>query len=451
MLLLAPWSRTPTRKYLTIQLRSAILPCTAAAKRVYRKLSILVHPDRCAHASAQDAFAAASQAMHIVAERAAELEVAADAELAGGQAARGGGGEDGEDGVAVAAAAPGGDGAAAVIPYQDIEELLRQVVWNQNRLAVQAVQVPPDELAACGLLHPAYQQQFAPGSSLAGEPLLFLPMAAIPTLKKRKRHGSVAAAAAAAGAAAAAAMLHAPPPVAAAPAPAAAAVGAGATAPEPDQAGSAVMPGVAGDDSSRDAPSGQPAGAAVSASMEAAGEGEAGEAGGGDAVVVAEDEELPGRADAAPGEPCAAAAPAEPADAAAGEPGEVPGREAADGASANEREQPQQQRSEALAGARAGRAEEGGEQQQEEEMVDGLLLFSARTALSGRFPLNGTYFQARGGAAPQAQQPARRMCAHAAPRPGQRHSQPPRACCGAAPLPSQSLLLWLPPLWAACR
>jgi hypothetical protein len=29
----------------------------------------------------------------------------------------------------------------------------------------------------------------------------------------------------------------------------------------------------------------------------------------------------------------------------------------------------------------------------DDDLVPGLLLFSARTALAGRFPLNGTYFQ----------------------------------------------------------
>jgi hypothetical protein len=38
--------------------------------------------------------------------------------------------------------------------------------------------------------------------------------------------------------------------------------------------------------------------------------------------------------------------------------------------------------------------QEGAEAQEEQEGVEGLLLVTARTALWGRFPLNGTYFQA---------------------------------------------------------
>jgi hypothetical protein len=300
---------------------------------VYRKLSILVHPDRCALPLAKDAFAAASQAMQFVCERAEVLEAGSDA-----GACSGSGDEEGGAGFGTAA-----DDGTALIPFQDAEELLQQVVWNTNRLAVQVSLVPPEELLSRGLLHPAYQQQFAAGSSLAAEPLLFLPLAAIPTFKKRSRKSGVAAHAAAA----ARSHVQLAPPTPAAAAPAAAAADSQEVAEEGEvgeleasQAAHAeaalelsAAPAPAGGDSPADAEANAAADPAVSASAEAA----VADCGG---VLNRAPSELP--------------IDGLPAEAAGLEPAAAP---------------------------------------LEDPLTPGLLLFTARTSLAGRFALNGTYFQ----------------------------------------------------------
>ncbi|KAL4855186.1 hypothetical protein ACK3TF_004177 [Chlorella vulgaris] len=323
----------------------------ASAKRVYRKLSILVHPDRCALPLAKDAFAAASQAMQFVCERAEALEAGGDA-----GACSGSGDEQGGAGFGTAA----GDGTA-LIPFQDAEELLQQVVWNTNRLAVQVSLVPPGELLSRGLLHPAYQQQFAAGSSLAAEPLLFLPLAAIPTFKKRSRKSGVAALAAAA--ARSHAQLAPPTPAAAAPAAAAAdsqevaeegEVGElEASQAEPAEAALELgaAPAPAGGGSPADVEAGAAAAPAVSAAAEA---------------PLADWDGVLNRAPS--GVPIAGL----PAEAAGAEAAEAAGAEAGGAAAAG-------------AGAAAAPLED--------PLTPGLLLFTARTSLAGRFALNGTYFQ----------------------------------------------------------
>ena len=273
---------------------------------------MLVHPDRCAHNSAEDAFAAASQAYDVLRDHGERLVRAAllglpDDERAG-------------DRCAGDAAAEGG-GATAMVPAADVEEALRQTVWNQNRLAVQAVVVPPGALLRRRLLHPAYQQQFAPGSSLAAEPLLFLPVADIPTLKKRRR------------------LLMAPLAVAAA---ASAAPGAAAARTPAPLAASTGTDEDAGDDTGSQA---------LQPWTQEGGDG------GSSPTCTATPRGDSSLADASSQEPLAAEAPP---------PEQVSQQEHAE--------------------------------EDEGEGVEGLLLVTARTALWGRFPLNGTYFQVGSGA-----------------------------------------------------
>lgn len=248
-----------------------------------------------------------------------------------------------------------------------------QVVWNQNRLAVPAVLVPPDELRRRGLLHPGYQQQFAEGSSLAVEPIVFLPVASIPTLKKRRR------------------LLAAPP---------------------------ALRAAVVGDSSAANAGA---MAAALDPSLPAQLAAQQASQGSGEVHQPADclGEQLcppvlplkPEQKDSPPASPPAAQpglgegiAPlyAQPASAygAASEPLEPEA-----GADCQPAQQEQQERPEQPGAACGG------------DLVEGLLLVSARAALCGRFPLNGTYFQARGGHA----------CLLTSPPP-----QPPRRCMGAA-------------------
>jgi hypothetical protein len=375
--------------------------CLPAAKRAYRQLSILVHPDRCALPAAQDAFAAASQAIQVISERAEQL-----LREPGEQAGSGDAGSPSSDGSAAAAAsarASGGAGgaAAALIPYQDAEELLRQVVWNQNRLAVSAVVVPPGELARRGLLHPGYQQQFAPGSSLASEPLLFLPVSAIPTLKKRRRHAGPG--------------MHTrrePPPLPPRAAAAAAAVAAEVPALVLEQFGAAGF-GSAGPAEEAEAEAAADVAPAAAPAVDAAMELEDVAADGAADVACA--------ADAAPAgisglEGCAAPDAGEVAACLAGYQAAQPvlGDAASqqeqlllEAVEAQEQQQEQPMRelqqaeqeqqpggSEEEAHQHGDQQQEGAEAEEEEEGVEGLLLVTARTALWGRFPLNGTYFQA---------------------------------------------------------
>lgn len=95
-----------------------------AAKRAYRQLSMLVHPDRCSLPEAEDAFAAVSQAMEILKDQ-------ADALLRGppapaGAAGLGGAQPEGNGGAAGAAEA-GEAEDGAVVRFVDVEELLQQV------------------------------------------------------------------------------------------------------------------------------------------------------------------------------------------------------------------------------------------------------------------------------------------------------------------------------------
>jgi hypothetical protein len=298
---------------------------------VYRKLSILVHPDRCAAPKAADAFAAASQALQLLAQRAEELR-------GGGAAATDGAGEGGGG----AADAEGDNGDAALTAYQDPAELLRQVVWNENRLALPAALVPPAELAARGLLHPAYRSQYARGSSLGQDPLLFLPLAAVPTLKKRNRHAGAAILAAAASQAAqrrAARQL------------AAATAAAEPEAPTDRGSGGMLVEAASNEDQGADVPAEPPAAAGAPISVS-----------------------IPSESAAAPAE--SGGSPTLDSHAAASGLNQEQGLDPAAEEEGDEE------------------AEENEEEGDAEEEVAGVLLFSARAALRGRFPLNGTYFQA---------------------------------------------------------
>lgn len=375
--------------HMSVHTTAALPPhhCTAA-KRAYRQLSMLVHPDRCAHAAAEDAFAAASQAYDLLREAGEELlraplppleqETDDDEESSGGEARNGEAGRGSGSGP-----------SQALVPHADAEDLLHQTVWNQNRLAVQAALVPPGELLRRHLLHPAYQQQFAPGSSLATEPLLFLPVADIPTLKKRRR------------------MLTAPPQP-----PAEASL---QIAVEPKAAAAATdLPSLllaqlavaeAGDGS-----------VAVAAGVSAGTSGVSLENGslgllpltqsgsdGGNGCSAMQQDALDVLVPAGSSRP----------DGSAGSDGSIPGAPAAAAASeeaGEEAEQlPQQphppqlpqlqpgegEAQQLLAGRPQGEQEEEDIEVEEDEgdCVEGLLLVTARTALWGRFPLNGTYFQ----------------------------------------------------------
>lgn len=268
-------------------------------------------------------------------------------------------------------------------------------MWNQNRLALPALLVPPDELLRRGLLHPSYRLQFGAGSSMAGEPLLFLPVADIPTLKKRRRltapHGlpalEAARAPAAAPAAAAAALPKQLPalPVAAAAAvqaAAAAALAAGVSAQPPMQV------------SSGDAAAATAAAAAVAVTTA----GTARDSMDVDAPSASADAQQgsgsllqPETQDGADGGSSAAAMQSEEGDAAAA---------AAAAAGEDSGHQPQQQqRQDAAAEKRKVQtAPPALAEDEEDDMVEGLLLVTARTALFSRFALNGTYFQVRIGA-----------------------------------------------------
>lgn len=368
---------------------------------------MLVHPDRCPLPSAEDAFAAASQAMEILKEQAEALLRGPPPAPPAPGGVGGPMGSPGDEGGCAAEAERG-----AVVRFVDVEELLQQVggwgpapgparentgvqagarhscpaasrwslacrrasaagsilwiardsrralydfprpltppqvVWNQNRLAVPAVLVPPAELRRRGLLHPAYQQQFAEGSSLAAEPLVFLPVASIPTLKKRRRllAAPPALRAAAAGGAAAAA---------AAAGPAAVRSGAqqGAQDPEEVQQHAGPLeeqPHPTSTPLKLEQPDSPPASPPATQPDGAAGS------------------DPPDRG---PATGCGPAG-VHPDDVEAGVDDEHPGRA-----------QPQHCQPEEGPGG-------GG------DLVEGLLLVSARAALWGRFPLNGTYFQA---------------------------------------------------------
>ena len=235
--------------------------------------------------------------------------------------------------------------------------------------------VPPEALRSRGLLHPAYQQQFAEGSSLAAEPLLFLPAGGIPTLTKRHR------------------LLTAPPALQAA------ATAAAAAAKEAKAARAAAKAAAPPD--------------FVQAQFAVAEAGAAGAEEGGAAAPSGAAQGIAGVADAGGAADVGVVSPAAAAAAyvAAGMAG---ASVAAASAAPDGLKDPQQQMkaaAEAEAGVGAGTEEEqhqlgsggalvpaGASAQQQEEgegdMVEGLLLVSARTALWGRFPLNGTYFQA---------------------------------------------------------
>ena len=97
-----------------------------------------VHPDRCPHPSAEDAFAAASQAMGVVTLAVERLQEGCEEEAGGGGGAAGG-----------TRGGAGEGGPGSLVPYYDAENLVEQLVWTQNRLAVQAVVLPPEVTAAC--------------------------------------------------------------------------------------------------------------------------------------------------------------------------------------------------------------------------------------------------------------------------------------------------------------
>jgi hypothetical protein len=147
----------------------------AAARRRYHRLAMAIHPDKCALPGAEAAFAAAGRAMSAVGEHGAAFGTAADAALAAedaaGDAAEGGGGGGG---------AAAGDKALGHL--HGGAALLERVAWTQNRLVLHARVIPP-ELHASLPRHGGYLPE--PGGEGADEPLLFIPLALIPTLDAR--------------------------------------------------------------------------------------------------------------------------------------------------------------------------------------------------------------------------------------------------------------------------
>lgn len=418
---------------------AAPAPRRAAAKRAYRQLSMRVHPDRCILPSAEGAFAAASQAVEILREQAEALLRAPPAPLPapaadGDQQAAGEGGAAGVG--AVEEADPG-----AVVRFVDAEELLQQVgrrlsscspahapaaaeahvlavlpyavhalgspappppgpapchccaseacclrpvqaVWNQNRLAVPAMLVSPEELRGRGLLHPGYQQQFAEGSSLAAEPLVFLPVASIPTLRKRRR------------------LLTAPPALRAA-----VSGGGGDVAPTlraaqpPAVPKTATSPVQASDCHGEATAGGLCAVERVPPEQHQTCEPQ-------DALGEAlQQAEPPVEQRCAAGEPHSPEPLASPLASGVSQPSELAassslpaGQPAAGGGprDAQPRDGPGASRVPLPGGPPT--LENGVDMDMDSDLVEGLLLVSARAALWGRFPLNGTYFQARVGA-----------------------------------------------------
>lgn len=331
-------------------------------------------------------------------------------------AQQGNSGSCGPSTSAAAAAAGGAVDPTALVRAADIENLLRQTVWNQNRLAVPALLVPPGELLRRGLLHPCYRLQFLSGGSLASEPLLFLPVADIPTLKRRRRLIM--------GPTPLPALAAAPKQLPALPAAATAAVKAAAAAAV--ASGIAAVPPV----QPSAAPVETTAGAAVVSTLDSmevdAPSGSAGAQQGSSSLLQPETQ------DGADGGSSAAAMQSQEggaAAAAAGAAGEDSGQQLQQdkqpsGLASEEAEQSQEasgseqqetpQEAQHSSGSRQLQAQQQAQQQTDtqareppaevapvglaeddgEEMVEGLLLVSARTALIGRFPLNGTYFQA---------------------------------------------------------
>ena len=318
-----------------------------------------------------------------------------------------GGGAAAPSSTAAGGGSGAGDDSTALVRAADMDNLMRQIVWNQNRLAVPALLVPPGELLRRGLLHPSYRLQFAGAGSLAAEPLLFLPVADIPTLKRRRRlimppHTLPALTAA-----------PAPVPAAALPQqlpalPAAAAVAVEAAAAAAVAAGMSALPPVAGgngaaaavttagtalgsspDSMDVDAPSGS-ADAQQGSSSLLQPETQGGADGGSSAAAMQSQEGDAAAAAAAAGVDSSQCQPL--ASEQASEETEQPRAN-----STGQPEQEQQEHRQVTAAEKRGAvaAPPALPEDEGEDMVEGLLLVSARTALMGRMPLNGTYFQAR--------------------------------------------------------
>lgn len=330
-------------------------------------------------------------------------------------AQQGNSGSGGPSTSAAAAAAGGADDPTALVRATDIENLLRQTVWNQNRLAVPALLVPPGELLRRGLLHPSYRLQFTSGGSLASEPLLFLPVADIPTLKRRRR--LIMGPTPLPALAAAPKQLPALPAAAAAAveAAAAAAVASGVAAVPPVHASAVPVETTAGtalastlDSMEVDAPSGSDGAQQGSSSLLQPETQDGADGGSSAAAMQSQEGDAVAAAEGAAGEDSgqqlqqdeqpsglASEAAEQQREASGSEQQETPqeAQQASGSRQLQALQQAQQQAQQQARDATAEVAPVGLAEDDGEEMVEGLLLVSARTALWGRFPLNGTYYQ----------------------------------------------------------
>lgn len=161
----------------------------AQARRHYRQLSMAVHPDKCKHPGAEAAFAALGQGMQAILQHA-------------------GPGANAGAGLAAAAVALSptdlGDGGAQQLgPLLGGEAMLERLVWTQNRMVLQAYLIPPELHPQLKLLH-----SLPASSSTAQEPLLFLPLTAIPAYEEHSGR-SIAGRPAGGGGGAASGPIHA--------------------------------------------------------------------------------------------------------------------------------------------------------------------------------------------------------------------------------------------------
>jgi hypothetical protein len=158
----------------------------SAARRQYRQLSMLVHPDRCQVARAEDAFAALGRAMAVISGHVEALPIS---DLGHGAGGGDGSSKDTADvGGAATRAEDSGKGGGnteedcrALGPLHDGHAVLDKIAWTQSRLVLQAVALPSN-LAS---ILPTILQSYAGVESAEGgnDPLLFLPLEAIPSLR----------------------------------------------------------------------------------------------------------------------------------------------------------------------------------------------------------------------------------------------------------------------------